>query len=208
MKDSVYLVGLLSALLGSILTVLIGKFFDIFQKSKEHQYALRKIFFERKLAVAEDLFIQWQVLVSEYGKLAVVFDRLSEKEENTNIGLLNNSLADALNNITKISEHLSSAIYLYFNLDSSEIINREYFNKIIDTLSPIRDLTDEIDINTKLANDPKYILIKDKFQGEINSLIEDMKPHLKILSNIIEESKNTTSHLMKSIRCEFEKYDN
>ena len=42
------ILALLAALLGSILTIGIGKVLDLIQKRQEHKYSLQKIFFEKK----------------------------------------------------------------------------------------------------------------------------------------------------------------
>ena len=43
------MIGALGGLIGSILTVVISKSLEIFQKSKEHKYDLQRQFFVKKL---------------------------------------------------------------------------------------------------------------------------------------------------------------
>jgi hypothetical protein len=113
---------LLSGVLGSILTIVLTKVLDLFQKSKEHKYSLQKAFFERKLNAAETATIQFQILANACFSLSVLFERLnSKKGQDDDENFLDKHLFDQLTLQTEVANNASfliaNSVTLYFDLD-------------------------------------------------------------------------------------------
>lgn len=126
------LVGILGGIIGSILTVVITKLIDLLQKSKEHKYALGKMFFEKKLNAAEIITTQYQILSSAFLHLSILFERLNQDETETDgVG---NHLLETVNKQLEVANNasliLGNSIGLYFDyqstFSSSETIKEFY----------------------------------------------------------------------------------
>lgn len=66
------MIGALGGLIGSILTVVISKSLEIFQKSKEHKYDLQRQFFVKKLSAAEATVMQYSLMSDAISQLIVL----------------------------------------------------------------------------------------------------------------------------------------
>lgn len=103
---------ILGGLVGSALTVLISRIFDIIQKKNEHKYSLKKSFFERKLCVAEATISQRYIFASCLKTLSVLFEEVSK-----NMALLIGPPPDFLRSLgDSISQQLSKLSSPAFDL--------------------------------------------------------------------------------------------
>jgi len=122
---------LLSGLLGSILTIVLTKVLDLFQKSKEHKYSLQKVFFERKLNAAETATIQFQILANACFNLSVLFERLNNEDdqEDAEENFLDKHLFEQVTQQTEVANNASfliaNSVTLYFDLDNAFVNNEK-----------------------------------------------------------------------------------
>ena len=65
---------LLAGLVGSILTVLITKLFDLYQKRYEHKSELKREYFNKKINSLERASIQLSLTVSAIGNLSKIIN--------------------------------------------------------------------------------------------------------------------------------------
>jgi hypothetical protein len=123
---------LLSGLLGSILTIVLTKVLDLFQKSKEHKYSLQKVFFERKLNAAETATIQFQILANACFNLSVLFERLNNEDEDEDENFLDKHLFEQVTQQTEVANNASfliaNSVTLYFDLDNAFMHNEKIKN--------------------------------------------------------------------------------
>lgn len=70
---------LFSGLVGSILTVTIGKILELVQESKKHKYSLKRVFFEKKLASLEAAVRLWYKSAEMTGMLSALLAQISKK---------------------------------------------------------------------------------------------------------------------------------
>jgi gas vesicle protein len=116
------LVGIFGGIIGSILTVVITKLIDLIQKSKEHKYALGKMFFEKKLNAAEIITTQYQILSNACLNLSIVFERLTQDETESE-DYVGNYLFETVNKQLEVANNasliLGNAIGLYFDHEST-----------------------------------------------------------------------------------------
>ena len=66
---------ILGGLIGSIITVVIGKVLDLIQQSKQHKYSIQKTFFTKKLEVADAAVSQWYLSANLLGSIARLYEQ-------------------------------------------------------------------------------------------------------------------------------------
>jgi hypothetical protein len=142
-----YLIGVLGGLVGSILTVVIGKSLEIFQKSKEHKYELEKQFFLKKLYAAEAAVMQYSLFSDALSQLIVLYNRYDSYD--TDIGKqLNENLLDQIDEKIKLANNASlniaNAISLYFDLQS-EFSKNQIISSFYDTLNSLGPYSDNVE---------------------------------------------------------------
>ncbi|MGV3597531.1 MAG: hypothetical protein ACO1PI_06650 [Bacteroidota bacterium] len=123
-------IGILGGLVGSVLTILTSKILDIIQKSKEHQYELQKLFFERKLHAAETTITQYTILYQAVNTLAILYEKFDQET-----GELENILAQQVVTQMEVANNasfmLANSITLYFDFEKQFNQNhavKEFYN--------------------------------------------------------------------------------
>lgn len=86
------LLAILAGLLGSILTVIITKVLDIFQKKSEFKIELKKQFFVKKLQAGETAMIQYTNLSVALQQLSVLYADHDKLQSSINQNLKENFL--------------------------------------------------------------------------------------------------------------------
>lgn len=141
-----YLNGILGGLIGSILTVVIGKSLEILQKSKEHKYELEKQFFVKKLSAAEATVMQYSLLSDALSQLIILYSRYEAYE--TDIGKqLNDDLLKQIDEkialANKASLNIANAISLYFDLQS-DFSKNQIISSFYDTLNSLGPYSENV----------------------------------------------------------------
>lgn len=142
-----YLIGVLGGLIGSILTVVISKSLEIFQKSKEHKYELEKQFFLKKLSAAEAAVMQYSLFSDALSQLIIIYSRYETYE--TDIGKqLNKNLLEQIDEkialANNASLNIANAISLYFDLQS-DFSKNQIISSFYDTLNSLGPYTENVE---------------------------------------------------------------
>jgi len=200
----------LGGLIGSILTVTITKILDLIQRSKEHEYALKKAFFEKKLLSAEAAAAKWNSSLSALKALAALYEHFASKGDAFNNDLfiyLNQAYSSQLQKIVQTSNELSNSIALYFDISDSKSFKSESTKRFFDSLSSLVS----IDTTTSIL-----VEIKDRFRGtdteqiaekEMVKLKQQSRDHFKELSSVFMDAEKDITELLKLLRSEMKKYD-
>lgn len=106
-------------MLGSILTIGIGKVLDLIQKRQEHKYSLQKIFFEKKLKVAEVIVGHGEKLRNILEPLSTILEKVTVLPATPEIGSLLTSqlqtLSSRIQNFQQEINDYNDASKLYFD---------------------------------------------------------------------------------------------
>jgi len=142
-----YLIGIFGGLIGSVLTVVIGKSLEILQKSKEHKYELEKQFFVKKLSAAEAAVMQYSLLSDALSQLIILYSRYAAYE--TDVGKqLNENLLKQIDEKIALSNNASfniaNAIGLYFDLES-DFSKNQIISNFYDTLNSLGPYSKNVD---------------------------------------------------------------
>lgn len=204
-----YWTGILGGLIGSILTVVVTKLLEIFQKSKEHKYTLQKSFFEKKLIAAEAAITQYTILSTALTNLAVLYERI-HNEANEVEDYLQNTLNQQAMQLLEVANNASfivaNSITLYFDLETqfnqNQII-RNFYNLLggIQTLTENRDITlrhYESVIGTDLEEPASQLFLQSDQQ--LNDLMQS-------ISSSYISFNNQLMNVIGQIRNEMKKFD-
>lgn len=186
-----------AGLIGSLLTLVITKSFDLLDKSKSNQFQLRKTYFERMLITAETTVGQMSFLSQSLLGMSSMFRGLMKQE--TKIGSQYNEtvINDYNKKITEYAskiEHLTQPILLYFDVES--LLYRQSifteFQAVMDELGRRSAIFQEA--NSKYEADPSNPLLDkafdDAFQkvGEQLGVIADALERMALdLKKVIEK---------------------
>lgn len=203
-------IALLAGLVGSILTVLITKVFDIFQKRLEFRSELRKEYFIKKINSLEKASIQYSLAISAIGNIAKLFAITKENEIFFDDKVLQPFMENLNNQFEKITEatnDIGLAIFNYLDIDQNEFYD---FTKVEDTLKLIgnigyhqNQLLFLADLKNRLKNTNSEKEIIEKFNKEREELIDLSQK----LSKQFEEAKEIYYKIQRKIRIELKKYD-
>ena len=197
--------------IGSALTVVAARIFDLIQKKVDHKYSLKKSFFERKLCVAEAAISQRSIIASCLRGLSVLFDNMSE-----NLAMYFAFPPDFARDlylsfsqqITKLANPVldaANAASLFFDLDESK--DSSYAKDMIDIMISINSQNMAMQIMAaqyaKTQDDTERRHIFDA----ISKILEEMKRNIKDLSVKIEKGFQQTTIIISSIRSEMKKYE-
>lgn len=201
--------GLVLALLGSLITIFLNRFFDLFHTRKEQRYKLQAKFFEKKLDAAEAAVIQWSNIANAYTSLSILYQRMKEnKNFNPNVfENLNQKFDQQMQTALESSELIASSILLYFDVEDELLHDDEPIINLIESLSKIQNLVDQnkdIEDNFEYANDPEFI---QSLEDEQEHLREEARLTLENLSGIFDKARRQMFMLIKQIREEMKDYD-
>ena len=203
------IIGILSGLIGSILTVVITKLLELIQKKNEFKYDLKKQFFAKKLLAAEKTIMQYSHLSEALNQLIVLFSRY--KESNSNVGKnLNDNLFNQLDQkialVNSSAFALSSSITLYFDLTSNYSTN-EILTSFYDQVNMLAPYVENVEITHE-----QYLRFKgteqeneayEKYQNAESYLDQAMKNVAEGYKIFAVELRNQIGH----IRVEMKKYE-
>ena len=199
---------ILGGLIGSVLTVLISRIFDMIQKKNEHSYALKKLFFERKLSVAEAAISQRYVLASTLRSFSLLLEQVS-----ANLELILASPPECLKNyndaISQQSVKLltpafdaANAVSLFFDVDES--MQSATMEDILDMMMSIEGRTKVFQfLITTALNAPE----KRKLYDEAKKTLEQLQAEIIKLSDIVKSGSQQVSRTIMQIRSEMKRFE-
>jgi hypothetical protein len=200
----------LGGLVGSILTVIVTKVFDLVQTGREHRYALQKSFFEKKLKAAEAAAAQWYSLGSSLGGLAALYERMSSKEKELELEVfrvMNQSLWARLKEISQASNEIANSVLLYFDIDESGFWDYEPLKKFIDSVSSLQALDASYTVMSEVYNRSIGTKYEELAFKEVKRILDEFKPHFKDLSTVLEQGLKEMTILLKKLRTEMREFE-
>lgn len=204
-----YWIGILGGLIGSIITVVVTKLLDIFQKSKEHKYTLERSFFEKKLLAAEATITQYTILSTALTNLTVLYERIlneSNEMEDYLQDTLHQQSMQQLEIANNASFIVANSVTLYFDLDaqfSQNQIIRDFYN----LLAAIQPLSDNEDRTYKhyesvIGTDLEAPACQLYLQAE-----QDLNNLMQTISTSYTGFNNQLQTVIRQIRQEMKKFE-
>ncbi|WKZ71132.1 MAG: hypothetical protein QY331_07690 [Melioribacteraceae bacterium] len=197
-------------LLGSIITIVITKLFEIFQASKENKFTLRKIYFEKKIIAAEEAITDLYNDLNGISKFMRVYNKIANSKIEDfpfiykEMEYLNEETKKAIDATDKIAHRM----YLYFDFDEYMEKEESNLDALLDLSTELRSAESEIEIIIKVAKD------FDKDQGaeeialnKIKEKFEEYIPKLKELVQLGHRAQKDARMQLKQIKAEMKKYD-
>lgn len=204
----------LDPLLGALLVIIgaaLPKIFDLVQKKTEHNRELKKMFFQRKMAVAESIVIQYKLIMDSLNKLVTLYSRLYENDnvliEEANKQMLDDILKSI--ELTKDKQFIiANSYFLYFNFDfdndkSPDTVLGEFYERFSGLTDSMHFLDRKEDAYENAINSPlqeqafqELAMARKKLENDLGGT----KAQLLNLNQIIIEQ-------IKFIRHQMKKYD-
>ncbi len=200
----------IGGLIGSLATVLATKLLDLFQKSKEHKYALQRTFFEKKLAVAEKAFSQLYSNASSMSALSALYEKFSVPDKRAGgevFETFNRIYSERLSKVEEALKDISNSLFLYFDFDLDKLKNKEPMKRFYDILMDIQDLRLTYDVLGELSEQSKGTDYLPCIEADREKTLHQILPKLKELSIFLDESQDDVFKLLKSLRHEMKKYE-
>jgi hypothetical protein len=201
---------ILGGLIGSILTVVITKILDIFQKRKDFIYGLKRTFFERKLAIAEAAISRWHIFSAYLNSIYGLFELFSKDI----ILFLNpppqffQSYSDMLTQqITKLSSpalDAANAAALFFDIEE---IQGKSFIKELSALILSLDSRQKFLFQLAQFMNSQPPTEKEKTSAVISKVLSEMREDIKKVSDQIEGQSANILLAKQKIREEMKKFE-
>lgn len=203
------LLAIIAGLLGSILTVIVTKGLDIFQKKYEYKIELKKQFFIKKLQAGETAMIQYTHLSVALQQLSMLYTEHDKLQTGINQNLKENFLEQInskLEIINSTSLILSSSVGLYFDFKSN-VYETKIFTIISEKVAALSNFIDSANFAyenyTKTAGIKEEDQAFEKYEAEYDKLISAMKDIGMLYKQIDDE----VHCQMKQMRNDMRKYE-
>lgn len=198
------------AAIGSIITIIITKILEIFQRYREHRYYLREKYFERKLSAAEKAVAMWFNMSTSFTAISALYEKFDAFTENAGgktFEALNNELFSKLAKFQETADNLTNAVYLYFDIESDTSQAKQ----------PLKNMYEGVGILQGLAISAKHFLelkqnSNDEFtqryvNGKAEELLKETRKQIGRLSEIFSEAQMDVTLGIKTLRKKMKKYD-
>lgn len=198
---------ILGGLVGSILTVIVTKVFDLIQEGRRHKYSLQKAFFEKKLKVIESAVIQWYSVASALGGAAALYEQVTSEDYELAPDVflsVNNHFVKQLKNAFESTEKLSNAVLLYLDVDDW---NYELFKEYLESWSKAEIYNSRIQAAMDYYKEQKGT---DNKQSAWEKLIEVNKEFKEVfdgMTSVLNKIHQDLVNTMNKARGEMKKYE-
>lgn len=204
-----HLIALLGGLIGSILTVIITKALDLVQKRNEFKYDLKRVFFNKKLQVAEAAISQYSLLSETLNQLIILYSRYNETNSEFGAALNDTFLKQANEKLVLVNSSFHSSansISLYFDLPS-EYTSNEILSAFFDNLNALSPYAEAVEFTFNQYQFYKGTE-KEEEAYEIYSQSEiDLGNSMAKLSSTYKEFDEELRRHIQKIRNEMKKYE-
>jgi hypothetical protein len=204
-------IALLAGLLGSILTVLITKVFDIFQKKFEFKSDLKREFFNRKINSLEKASIQYSILTSALGNLSNFFQVIKNKDTYYDVSVYQpilNSIDVQMKKVSEATYDLANALFIYIDVDQEEFWDFQSIEEILQTIGHIGHHQLQMQIWTDLLEKNRDSQKERFIKSKINEIENEFEKSIEKLSEQLKECNKKFFKLQKKIRGELKQYEN
>ncbi len=189
-----------AGLAGSILTIVFSKALDFIQKRQEHKYSLQKVFFEKKMGVAEVIVANFRKTIDLMEATSPILRKIHDPVTTDQSRKLLESLMQALTSqarkMLQETEECYYAAPLYFDTENLDRVRSLLNEKIADSLVLFGLLGKKLDA-----------------VGAVNVSTEDLEviicqfsELLKDIMATLESSKLVMGKFVHDLRDEMEKY--
>lgn len=202
---------ILGAAIGSIITIVLTKLLDVWQKARDHKHELKKVFFEKKLAAAERAVSLWYSVSSFYSSLSALYEKIPDLEGKA-MGPLIESISNAyftrLNKLTESSSELANAVYLYFDLESDTAKGKEPLKILFEAVAELQDLALSSDVLKEIKNEsPGDQFAQDFIEAETKKLRVTAKEHLKRINSIFDVAQQELHQMLATLRSQMKEFE-
>lgn len=202
--------GVLGGLVGSILTVIATKVFDLIREGRQHRYALERSFFEKKLRAAEAAVAQWYLLASSLGALAALYEKMSSSEKELSFEIfkgMHDQFSSQLRRVSEATTEIPQAIPLFFDIEDPTASDYELFRRFLDCLSNVQALDLSLAVTLKVYDVSKGTEYEQTAWAEVKKIDQQYKHCFKELSDVVNEMQKQTVKFLAKIRMEMKKYE-
>jgi len=204
-----YWTGILGGLIGSILTVLISKMLDVFQKSKEHKYSLEKSFFEKKLLAAEATITQYTILSTSLTNLSVLYERIHNETDEIEEYLQDTLYQQAMQNLevaNNASFIVANSVTLYFDLDA-KFNQNQIITDFYNLLGAIQPLTDDLNQANQYYEKMKGTNLEKPAYTTLTKSNDQLNDLMESISTSYITFNNQLMNVVRQIRSEMKKFE-
>ncbi len=205
------LIAVLGGLVGSILTTAISRVCDLIQKKKEHDYSLRKIYFEKKMNATEAAISQRYLLSSCLKSLSCFFTEISKNLPlviSTPPDFLKSFLESVSNQLKKTTDPVfdaANAILLYFDLDKFE--NSALAKEAMDLMMSIGWQSSFLPLLIEKYSKATNVTEQEETLRAVRNLFSKMQSDVAALSEKTERGAQEVRAAITEIRSQMQKYD-
>jgi len=200
-----------AGLIGSILTAIIMRLIDLWQRRIDHKYNLRRTFFEHKLSVAEAAISRGNILESCLSIISALLDQVIKNLPAVIFQppeVLKNVLDSILTQFTKASAPAldpANAVPLFFDLDefNNASIAKEVLESGILIEAGLKIFQSHQALYTTATDDAA----KEQIMLTAKQTIEKMQGDIKKFSDKLEKGRSETSSVIKKIREEMKEFE-
>ena len=195
------IIAILGGLLGSILTVAIGKILDLIQKRQEQKYSLQKAFFEKKLRVAEAIAGKCQKTIDVLGPISKILTKMLDSSTTfeSKVFLISEMKTFLSSQPQKIQQDTDDYIYaasLYFDRLKLDPVTIPFYEKVFNSLVTFLLLAEKA--KTLTPDTPETE--REKIRGETIQSIADIKSDIDSVRTMIDK-------LVYQLRDEMKRYE-
>jgi hypothetical protein len=200
MQMSSSVLALLAALFSSILTLGIGKVLDLIQKRQEHQYSLQKIFFEKKIKVAEAVVSNLQKGLNVLQPISTILAKVPDLSTIAETGSFLTShfqtLSSQIQSIPQETTDYIQAASLYFDETKLKPGGMPSYEEVFNSLLKLPVLLARA--NALTPDTPA--IEREKIKDETIKVLMEFKSHIDSLRAMIEK-------IIHNLRDEMKKYE-
>lgn len=197
-----------AALLGSLLTVIATKIFDLVQSARQHGFELRQIYFRRKLEVAEQAAAEVNRVAFALRTLPAILDGVSDDAMHDAVSKAAwDSLQRELTRIEEQTEMSSSALPLYFDFSVEESLTLELLQDYWRATSELRTWATRMErlrARRRASDDPadRQIAGAQLYKAE-----EAFRELVRGYSAAMDSMATALGHVLKRLRSELAHLD-
>jgi hypothetical protein len=190
-----------------IVTIVVTKLLESFQKSKDYRYDLKRTYFEKKLSAAEAAISSWYSAASTLKALAALYEQVSTDKERKGWKVyesMNQAYSSQLTRLEQSSTVLTNSIAVYFDLDD-DFQGKEALKSFFKILAELQDLSLSEGVLRDLkkqftgTSDEPYVDIL------MNNTREQIAKGFRGLSAVLDQAHKEMIVMSKAIRNEIKK---
>lgn len=187
---------IIGILTGSLGTIVVKGIIDFFNKSAEHKREIKRGFYGKKLASAEETI---RSLFNNYQSMIVIVNAIDNLVESDMDGdFFDQIWTSYYAQMTKAEEQLlSSSASLYFQLENDELWSNEDQKELLEIYSNVKILSDEIQYLNSLIDESDDDEVKTKTEIYIEE--ELRAPLILEMKRLAEKLRKSYQGIFKTI---------